>query len=234
MAGTPSSVPSESTSPPGPLHTYFEGNIEGPGIYKWTHYFEIYERHFARFRDKAVHVAEVGVYSGGSLRMWKWYLGNDARITGIDIEPACRAYADDRTTILIGDQGNRDFWRTFRDQRPKVDIFIDDGGHLPEQQIATLEEVLPHMAPGGVYLCEDIHGSPNAFSVYINALAEALHTSTIRPTPDGGLATDACPWQARVTSVHLYPFVAVLEMSAAARSGFEAVKRGTEWQPFVM
>ena len=77
VAGTPhaSSVQSESAPAPapGPLRTYFEGNVEGPGIYKWTHYFEIYERHFARFRGKAVHVAEVGVYSGGSLRMWKWY-----------------------------------------------------------------------------------------------------------------------------------------------------------------
>src|SRR5262245_25797837 len=48
----------------GALRDYFRSHDSGRGIYKWTHYFEIYERHFARFRGTRVHVAEVGVYSG--------------------------------------------------------------------------------------------------------------------------------------------------------------------------
>jgi hypothetical protein len=39
---------------------------------------------------------------------------------------------------------------------PKVDIVVDDGSHLPEHQIVTLEEMLPHVSAEGVYLCEDI------------------------------------------------------------------------------
>jgi len=42
---------------------------------------------------------------------------------------------------------------------PRIDILIDDGGHTPAQQIATLEELYLHIQPNGVYVCEDLHTS---------------------------------------------------------------------------
>src|SRR3954453_17281724 len=53
--------------PSGPLRAHFEANREGPGIWKWLHYFDIYERHLKRFVGREVRILEVGVYSGGSL-----------------------------------------------------------------------------------------------------------------------------------------------------------------------
>ena len=38
---------------------------------------------------------------------------------------------------------------------PKVDIAIDDGGHIMQQQIVTFEELYNHMHEEGVYLVED-------------------------------------------------------------------------------
>jgi len=52
------------------LVRYFENNDKNL-IVKLSHYFEIYERHFARFRGSDVHILEIGVYQGGSLQMWK-------------------------------------------------------------------------------------------------------------------------------------------------------------------
>ena len=40
-------------------------------IHKWNHYFEIYNKHFKRFRNKDINILEVGVSHGGSLQMWK-------------------------------------------------------------------------------------------------------------------------------------------------------------------
>jgi hypothetical protein len=37
-----------------PLRQYFDNNTEGPGIWKWTHYFDIYHRHFERFIGRDV------------------------------------------------------------------------------------------------------------------------------------------------------------------------------------
>ena len=50
------------------LEKYFAKNT-GRLIHKWKHYFEIYDRHFSRFRGSNVHVVEFGVSHGGSLRM---------------------------------------------------------------------------------------------------------------------------------------------------------------------
>jgi len=91
---------------------------------------------------------EVGVYSGGSLPMWRDYFGPRARICGVDIEPACKIYASERIEIFVGDQADRSFWREFSRQVPRVDIVIDEGAHQTQMQVTTLEEMLPRLAPG--------------------------------------------------------------------------------------
>src|SRR5262245_54320107 len=74
-----------------PLEEYFDSHTQGACIRKWRHYFEIYHRHFRKFVGQNVHVLEIGIYSGGSLEMWRSYFGPQARIYGVDIEEACRA-----------------------------------------------------------------------------------------------------------------------------------------------
>ena len=51
-----------------PLWKYFSRN-KGRLIYKWHHYFDIYDLHFSRFRGQAVKLLEIGVLEGGSLQM---------------------------------------------------------------------------------------------------------------------------------------------------------------------
>lgn len=38
---------------------------------------------------------------------------------------------------------------------PKVDLFIDDGGHTMLQQRVTFEEMYDHIDDNGIYICED-------------------------------------------------------------------------------
>ena len=163
--------------------------------------------------------------------MWKSYFGDGCRVYGVDIEPACRIYANETTTIYIGDQANRDFWKRFRQEVPRVDILIDDGGHEPEQQIVTLEEMLPHIRHGGVYLCEDVHGVDNPFAAYVAGLARRLNDFA---RPDRAVPLcEPHAFQSSVHSVHLYPFVTVIEKSEQPVKQFVAPKHGTEWQPFL-
>lgn len=93
------------------LQHYFETN-NGRLIHKWMHYFAIYERHFERFVGQEVNILEIGVSHGGSLQMWKQYFGDKATIVGIDIDPRCISFEEEQVSILIGDQGDRNFWRT--------------------------------------------------------------------------------------------------------------------------
>lgn len=140
------------------LEKYFHAN-EGRLISKWQHYFEIYDRHFSRFRGTDVCVLEVGIYQGGSLQMWKDYFGNESKIYGVDINPNTAILRDDGFEIFIGDQADRPFLKSLIKNIPRIDILIDDGGHLMEQQIATFEELYSHISSNGVYLCEDLHTS---------------------------------------------------------------------------
>lgn len=232
-SGTPTTGDPKAL-PANPLADYFRSNAEGPGIWKWRHYFDIYNRHFQRFVGQEVHVVEVGIYSGGSLGMWQSYFGPQCKVYGIDIEPACRQYERDGVQVFIGDQESRDFWRGFRNEVPRVDILIDDGGHDEEQQRATLEEMLPHLFPGGVYLCEDILGAKNGFTDYMSGLVNELnHFQEVRDGRDAApLVSAAIPFQSCVHSIHFYPYVAVIEKHLAAVPYLAAPKFGTQWQPF--
>lgn len=229
-------VEAEPFDPDNALRTYFETHREGPGIWKWLHYFDVYDRHFKKFRGREVHILEIGIYSGGSLPMWREYFGPGCHVYGVDIEEACLAYQGDGIDVFIGDQADRDFWKRFREKVPHVDIVVDDGGHRAEQQAVTLEELLPHVAPGGVFLCEDIHGSLNHFSSYVSGLVHQLNSFQIpvaapdekgqrRRSPVGGL-------QGAVASIHSYPFVTVIEKRDAPIGALLDDKHGTRWQPF--
>jgi hypothetical protein len=219
------------------LRTFFDNRQVGTGIWKWLHYFEIYERHFSRFRGQEVHIAEIGIYSGGSLEMWRDYFGPKAHIYGVDIEPDCKVYERDGVKIFIGDQADRAFWRHFCTKVPKLDIVIDDGGHEYEQQVVSLEELLPHLRPGGVYLCEDVHGAFNWFSTYVGGLAHKLNEWTngrgYPDDPERRIVSDTTMFQKRINSIHLYPFVVVVEKNRTDILELVCPKHGTQWQPFL-
>jgi methyltransferase family protein len=168
-----------------PLAEYFLRN-QGRLIHKWHHYFEIYHRHLERFRSRSPVLLEIGVFQGGSLKMWREYFGAGVKIVGVDIEPRCKQFEDDATTIMIGDQAEPAFLAEIRSRFPRIDIIIDDGGHTMRQQITTLGELFPHLQPRGIYICEDVHTAylpdwggglrrPGTFIEYSKALIDALH-----------------------------------------------------------
>lgn len=140
------------------LEKYFTENT-GRLIHKWQHYFEIYDRHFSRYRGTDVHIVEFGVSQGGSLHMWKQYFGPNAKIFGVDINPHCKELEEEQIEIFIGDQEDRRFLKSLTEKIPRIDILIDDGGHIMRQQIYTFEELFSNIDKNGVYLCEDLHTS---------------------------------------------------------------------------
>jgi hypothetical protein len=211
-----------------PLEEYFRRN-PGRLIHKWHHYFEIYHRHFAAFRGRSPVILEIGVFHGGSLQMWRHYFGPGARIVGVDIDPRCRGFAEPGIEVIIGDQADRAFLGALRERVPQVDILIDDGGHTMAQQIATFEELYPHVQPDGIYVCEDVHTSyvaeygggyrkPGSFIEHAKGLVDPLHGWYI--TPPG------VDEMTRTThSVHFYDSMVVIEKRAMTRP--ELSKTGT-------
>ena len=138
---------------------YLERNPSGQIVHRWRHYFDIYHRHLSRFRGETITMIEIGIFNGGSLKMWKEYFGPMATIVGVDINPGCKKYEEPGIEVVIGDQADPKFLRELSKRYPKFAVVIDDGGHRMEQQITTLEELYVPLRDDGVYLCEDTHTS---------------------------------------------------------------------------
>lgn len=131
----------------------------GGRCHKWRHYFEIYERHFRAFVGTKCSYLEIGVQRGGSLQIMQEYLGAEARIIGVDVDPACAALRDEGREIHIGNQADVGFMSKLAQTCGPFDIIVDDGGHTADQQIVSFLALFPALAEGGIYLVEDLHTS---------------------------------------------------------------------------
>jgi hypothetical protein len=138
------------------LYRYFLNNNKKV-IHKWVHYFDIYERHFARFKDKAPVVLEIGVFKGGSMQMWKDYFGPGTKIIGIDIDPTCKQHEEEGVEIFIGNQDCPGLINTIFNKYQNIDIVIDDGGHHMKPMVNSFNLIYDRVNPNGVYLVEDTH-----------------------------------------------------------------------------
>jgi cephalosporin hydroxylase len=130
---------------------------QGKSIHKWTHYFPIYERHFAAWRGRTLTFLEIGVAKGGSLAMWRRYFGPMARIIGVDIDRKCLAHEAEGISVRIGDQSDVGFLQGIVDEFGAPDVVLDDGSHQMSHVAASFEFLYPRMGKNAVYLIEDLH-----------------------------------------------------------------------------
>lgn len=160
---------------------------------KWEPYFDVYEEYFGPWRTRSPVFVEVGIMGGGSLEMWTKYFDPGATIWGIDIDASKRDLAIPGASIAIGDQADRAFWRDFLTKVPKIDLFVDDGGHRIHEQIITFEMVWPQINENGVYICEDTHTSywqeygavgSDTFIEYSKRAVEVIHRNHMRGPRD--------------------------------------------------
>lgn len=125
---------------------------------KWTGYFDVYETHLSKFRNKSPRILDIGTLEGGSIEMWLKYFGEGTTVVGVDIEKKDYTY-DGNVILEQGDQGDPEYWDGFIKRHEKFDIIIDDGGHTMDQQNLTLFKMFSHLNDNGVYAVEDTHTS---------------------------------------------------------------------------
>jgi hypothetical protein len=191
----------------------------GHVVNKWNHYYEIYDRHFARFRDRDITVVEIGVAGGGSLDIWRSYFGPKARIFGLDNNPDCRRFESPGTRIVIGDQGDPAFLEKFAAETGPIDILIDDGSHAHDHQIVTFRALFKHIRDDGVYSCEDLFSSyvdevyggaprkPGTFVEFLKDLIDEMNAWFWRE----GVENEAGAFASAAHGMHFYPTIVVIE-----------------------
>jgi hypothetical protein len=214
------------------LEKYFQANDRSM-INKWAHFFRAYDRHLCRYRGTDVHLLEIGVRHGGSLQMWKHYLGPGARIYGADIHPRSRELEEEQVEIYIGDQEDPEFLAELRERLPRLDVLIDDGGHTMRQQIGTFQAMFPHLSETGTYICEDTHTSywdtfgggyrrDGTFIELCKGLIDDLHAFHKRGRNPDFRLTD---YTTSMDSIHFYDCMIVIEKNL--RAAPELVYSGT-------
>lgn len=170
-------------SPDNELFRIFESDTD---VHKWHHYFDIYARHFERYRDRPITMLEIGVFRGGSLRMWKQYFHPDSTIVGIDIEKSCQAHeiADQKVFVRIGSQADAAFLAGVNGEFGPFDIILDDGSHKTHHQIVSFGALFRDaLKDGGCYMVEDVHSnywakhvdSPESFIDLSKRMIDMMH-----------------------------------------------------------
>lgn len=144
----------------------------------------VYEDVLRGFRvKKEGRLLEIGVLWGASLKTWREWLPG-WQIVGIDdgSETCGEATKVDGCTVMLGDAANRAAMSEIGWSYGPFDVVVDDGSHRGDDQIAALEALWPCVAPGGVYIIEDLHVSyQTTASVAVNYLKTLVDDVNFRP-----------------------------------------------------
>lgn len=188
---------------------------EGRLVHKWLHFPQVYERYLARYRGTPVRMLEIGVFQGGSLEMWRSYLGAEATIHGLDLDPACAERVTPPNRVHIGSQDDPELLRRVVAEMGGLDVVLDDGSHIGRHQWVSFAVLFPLLAEGGLYLIEDLHtsywpgheggiGSKTSGIGLVEAVIQDMH-GWYHDAPERTMARE---W---VHAVHVHDSVVVFE-----------------------
>ena len=138
--------------------------LAGTDKFGYHDYTPNYFKMFAPLKDAPLKLLEIGVggyadddRGGQSLEVWRDFFPN-AQITGIDIQKKTMDLGP-RVEILQGSQVDPDFLKELVASHGPFDIIIDDGSHRNEHIVASFQMLFPTLAPGGIYVAEDVQTS---------------------------------------------------------------------------
>jgi tetratricopeptide (TPR) repeat protein len=220
---------------------------QGRLAHKWQHYLAIHDRLLSPFRRgfptpdgllRPLKFLEIGLWQGGSLQLWRKFLGPEALIFGIDIDPSCRAIDDPDLNVRIGSQADPAFLLEVAREMGGIDVLIDDGSHVAEHQRTTFDTLFPILSQGGLYIVEDTHTAywrewgggyrrEGSFIEFAKSLVDDMHVwyhgvgHGVRPSSTVGNRGDAArvgsdPVERDVFSVAFFDSIVVIEKQRRA------------------
>ena len=134
-------------------------------------YHRFYPWFLAHLRGQDINLLEIGIDKTESLKLWKAYF-RKVNLHGIDIDG--KDFDGTEVTLHKVDQSNAVELESFADSVGiTFDVILDDGSHVPEHQMLTINKLWNLVKPGGIYIIEDIETSywkkSGIYGYYFNA-----------------------------------------------------------------
>jgi len=124
-------------------------------------YLPLYQTLLERKKDTALHVLEIGVERGGSIKLWHDFF-TKATIHGIDVRPMEEMWEGitNKEQIILYPSSDAYklsfFYETFYNKGIKCDVLVDDGPHTLASMITFLQLYSHLMTEDGILIIEDV------------------------------------------------------------------------------
>jgi hypothetical protein len=124
-------------------------------------YIPTYDQLLAPYRRPGVQMLEVGIFQGYSIRLWEKFFA-EGQVYGVDLHDHPLDMVDLKPMIAEGTHN-----LTFCDAASSAqmdqhfpgklfDVVIEDASHSLSQQLSIYHNFKKRMAPGGIYVIEDV------------------------------------------------------------------------------
>lgn len=147
-------------------------------------YLDTYEKIFQNKKYSDVNILEIGVFQGGSIKLWKDYFVKGCvygiEINGLDSIIDDSIKQDNRITLYTNTNAYDDNFLKSKLDNIKFDFLIDDGPHTLESMIFYLTNYVHLLKADGVLIIEDVqnyswievlkNNTPAEFQQYIKVI----------------------------------------------------------------
>lgn len=121
-------------------------------------YLELYEVLLCRRKYMAKNILEIGIYQGGSIKLWDEYFPN-AKVYGVDIMEESEVWEEikNKDKICLFTSTNAydpGFWLMMK--KIKFDMILDDGPHTLESMQTFIRLYSQLLSQRGILILEDI------------------------------------------------------------------------------
>jgi len=142
----------------------------------WHKFDAFYEKFIPK---EAKSILEIGVFKGDSIRYWREKYAN-AQIYGLDIiDPLPEWPQDENIHYFQLDQSDAKRYREILAKIGQpINLLIEDGSHDPLHQKISLMESINALAPGALYILEDLHTSHPSHAYYKARVKEFYNLGT--------------------------------------------------------
>lgn len=120
-----------------------------------------YDSIFKHLKNEQLTLAEIGIFKGASLLMWRDYFPQ-AEIHGYEYSKSFinhfkENFSSERINLYeIDVTRDASIRSSFKAAGLLYDIIIDDSTHQMDDQIRIIQNVYPFLKPGGIFIVEDI------------------------------------------------------------------------------